>query len=123
MISYTANRQEDGESYRLARLDRISALIPFTVKALHDHKGILFVNWDSEPCVTELMQVEQAWQTECECSVNHYINDVWLLGDSYGHNPFTVPRYSLLASSARQEVENMRADKVKALLAQLELQE
>jgi hypothetical protein len=49
--------------------------------ALHDHEGLLSVNWRTQPSMTALATVVNAWEKESECSSNHYVRSQWLIGD------------------------------------------
>jgi hypothetical protein len=58
------------------------------ISAIHDHKGILCVNWMYRPATSELVVVTDLWTSEDEHASNHYVNGVHLVGDVGGINPF-----------------------------------
>jgi hypothetical protein len=77
------------EPFRLDRLVRVvqhvrrcgnPGALAFVI-ALHDHEGLLSVNWRTIPPTTALAAVINAWASELECSSNHYVRSRPLFGD------------------------------------------
>ena len=82
---------DEDEPERLNRLARVVRHVarysPGTLAyliALHDHEGILSVNWRTSPSLTALAAVVKAWEAEHECTSNHYVKSCWLIGDLEG---------------------------------------
>lgn len=90
-IKITANRQDE-EPDRIVRLTRLRDVLQAkrvsTIIGLHDHKGVLYVNWASQPTASELGQVIMAWHSENEPLTNHAVNGKPFLWDVGGDNPF-----------------------------------
>ena len=78
----------NNEPFRLDRLARVVRHVarnnPGTlafVITVHDHAGLLSVNWRTSPPLTSLAAVVDAWATEHEFTSNHYVKSRWLIGD------------------------------------------
>src|SRR6516165_2314675 len=54
------------ESWRIERLQQIARRCPKNVIGLHDHKGLLSVNWLTPPTIRELTEVVLAWASHNE---------------------------------------------------------
>jgi hypothetical protein len=52
-----------------------------SILALHDHKGLLSVNWRTCPSTTALTAVVSAWEAESEYDTNHFVRAQPLLCD------------------------------------------
>jgi hypothetical protein len=77
------------ESFRLDRLARVvhhvrrcgnPGALAFVI-ALHDHEGLLSVNWRTTPPTSALAAIINAWASELEYSSNHYVRSRPLFGD------------------------------------------
>jgi hypothetical protein len=77
------------ESFRLDRLARVvhhvrrcgsPGALAYVI-ALHDHEGLLSVNWRTMPPTTALAAIINAWASEHECTSNHYLRSRPLFGD------------------------------------------
>jgi hypothetical protein len=84
-----------GKHSRMARLKRLQRKLETnkvapSISAIHDHKGTLCVNWTCRPAPSDLVVVTDLWAREGEHASNHYVNDVQLVGDVGGMNPFGV---------------------------------
>src|SRR6516164_6897626 len=77
------------EPFRLDRLSRVvnhilrgdqpSALVQ--ILALHDHKGLLSINWRARPLPSDIAAVTAAWAGESEYITNHFVRSRPLKGD------------------------------------------
>jgi hypothetical protein len=91
-IQITANRYQD-EPWRLERLKKVAAAVEHAtnfskVIALHDHKGWLYVNFDQQPSMSDVLAVAKAWSEENEDQMNIYVRNEPLIWDIGGANPF-----------------------------------
>jgi hypothetical protein len=73
---------------RIERLADVAKQCPPTVTALHDHKGLLSVNWQRQPTPREMAKVIQAWADQCEYAVNHYVRGRVLHEEQAGGAPW-----------------------------------
>lgn len=94
-IKITANRFED-EPWRLERLERVERKIALSeirlsVVALHDHKGCLYINFDTRPSTHDITEVSKIWSSEKECNINVYAKAIPVSADVGGINPFGGP--------------------------------
>jgi len=89
-IKISAYREPDGDE----RLAEVAKRCPAKVIALHDHKGMLSVNWLTTPTIGELTEVVQAWANHYEYCLEHYVCGVPLSAPSHTEgnypNPFEV---------------------------------
>ena len=77
------------EPFRLERLSRVVGHIMRGnhpgilgwILALHNHKGLLSVNWRTRPMPSAIAAVADAWAKEHEHISNHYVRSRPLLGD------------------------------------------
>ena len=59
------------------------------ISKLHDHRGILFVNWAERPSAQDIAAVTDAWgRDESDLITYHYENGVELVGCGPRYNPF-----------------------------------
>jgi hypothetical protein len=80
---------EATEPFRIERLGRVGKVLRrHSIRALHDHKGVLCVDWAAEPTTQNLSAVERAWRRENEHAVNHYVRGRELVSDVGNYNPF-----------------------------------
>jgi hypothetical protein len=90
-MKITANRSDE-EPGRIDRLeevrDELVAKGVRIVKALHDHKGTLYVDWASMPSTEQLATVIKIWDAQNEPHSNHTVNGKPLVWDVGGTNPF-----------------------------------
>jgi hypothetical protein len=91
-IKITANRQGE-EPHRLDRLKEVAAAVENAthfskVIALHDHKGSLYVNFDQQPSMSDVLAVAKAWEQQNEHEMNVYVRNEPLIWDVGGMNPF-----------------------------------
>jgi hypothetical protein len=90
-IRITANRS-DTEPSRIERLKKLSSALESkgikSIAGLHDHKGVLYVNWSEVPTSTEIGEAIGAWNAEGEPLSNHAVNGRPLVWDVKGDNPF-----------------------------------
>jgi hypothetical protein len=95
-MKITANRSDE-EPDRITRLeevrDALSAKGIRAVKALHDHKGTLYVDWSSTPSTEQLVIVIKIWEDLHEPHSNHVVNGRPLVWDVGGTNPFGGPNF------------------------------
>lgn len=97
MATLTAYRMDE-EPQRMQRLVSVEsgiarARIATEVLALHDHKGVLFVNWASTPTTKDIIAIANIWQRrggEGLYEMNHYVRGRPLLRDVESHNPFDL---------------------------------
>jgi len=69
------------------------------ITRLHDHKGILFVNWTERPKVQEIVGVKDVWgRHENEPVTYHFELGVELVGAAARYNPFDGTDQSHLAA-------------------------
>jgi hypothetical protein len=77
------------ESWRIERLQQIARRCPKNVIGLHDHKGLLSVNWLTPPTIRELTEVVLAWASQNEREIDHYLLGAELDVQTIGYDPFT----------------------------------
>jgi hypothetical protein len=88
------NVTAEGEgSFGLERLRCVEAELGRAISAkiskLHDHKGVLFVDWAERPSPQEITTVIEAWgRHEKEPVTYHYEMGVELIGAAKRYNPF-----------------------------------
>lgn len=83
----------EGEGLRLDRLRRVEAELGYAISEkisrLHDHKGVLFVNWTERPNAEEINIILDAWgRYEKVPVVYHYEMGVELVDSAIRYNPF-----------------------------------
>ena len=75
------------------------------ISKLHDHRGILFVNWAERPSAQDIAAVTDAWgRYESDPITYHYENGVELVGCAPRYNPFDGSDQTHLAA-----IEHLRA--------------
>jgi len=97
------------QSLRLERLRRVEGEldreISSKISRLHDHNGVLFVNWTMRPSPQEIEAVVNAWgRHENEPITCHYEAGVELVGAVRRYNPFEGSGCTHLAA-----MEHLRA--------------
>jgi hypothetical protein len=74
-FSLSAYNADEGRIPRLRRvwreLDRYGLIADRMIGGLHDHKGLLTVNWLKRPTDILMQIVEAAWERQCEHEVEH----------------------------------------------------
>jgi len=69
------------------------------ISKLHDHRGILFINWAERPSVQDIAAVMDAWgRDESDHITYHYERGVELVGCVPRYNPFDGSDHSHLAA-------------------------
>jgi hypothetical protein len=76
------------ESWRIERLQEVARCCPKNVIGLHDHKGMLSVNWLTPPTIRELSLVVRAWTYQYEEAIDHYLVGAPFDVESSGYDPF-----------------------------------
>jgi hypothetical protein len=92
-IRVSAHR-EDEEAWRLERLLRVvfaigalanfrdtvvigtttwPSMTPYRIVSVHDHKGVLTVEWVTAPSEAERELVAKVWDDENECTIEHHV--------------------------------------------------
>ena len=73
-ITISANR----ETSRLQRMADVARRVfgadpgvGDKIDTLHDHKGTMTVTWFRRPTEHDRKVVQQAWEAECECDIEH----------------------------------------------------
>ena len=77
----------DAESQRIERLKLVAAEArerKLPILALHDHQGVLEVNWRRRPQTRQLLEAMQIWAGQGQEAANHYIRGRLLLSDTFG---------------------------------------
>ena len=57
------------------------------IKALHEHKGELQINWRTKPNHNEISTAENLWNEEGEYFLSHYVDDKYVCGNTI-ESPF-----------------------------------
>jgi hypothetical protein len=69
------------------------------ISKLHDHRGILFINWAERPSVQDIAAVIDAWgRDESDLITYHYERGVELVGCVPRYNPFDGSDHTHLAA-------------------------
>jgi hypothetical protein len=94
---------QDEQIWRLERLRRVEAELANDVRRkitrLHDHKGVLFVNWTERPNIQEIAGVTDVWgRHENDPVTYHFEMGVELVGAALRYNPFDGSDHSHLAA-------------------------
>jgi hypothetical protein len=94
---------QDGQPSSLERLRHIEAELENNIRKkiskLHDHKGILFVNWTERPSVQEIAILIEVWgRHEDDPVTYHYEGGVELVGATPRYNPFEGTVHTQLAA-------------------------
>jgi hypothetical protein len=100
---------EGGEPLRLERLRSVEVElgrdICGKIVRLHDHKGVLYVDWAEGPSSQDIMTVIQKWgRHEKEPVTCHYEMGVELVGTTTRYSPFGSPD-----DIHRAAIEHLRA--------------
>jgi hypothetical protein len=77
------------EGWRIERLQQVASRCPKNVIGLHDHKGLLSVNWLTPPTIRGLTEVVLAWASHNEREIDHYLVGAELDVQTEGLTPFT----------------------------------
>ena len=94
---------QDEQTWRAERLRRVEAELASEARKkitrLHDHKGVLFVNWKERPSAQEIAGVTDVWgRHENEPVTYHFEMGVELVGAAARYNPFDGSDQSHLAA-------------------------
>jgi hypothetical protein len=94
---------QDEQNSRLERLRRVEAELVNDVRRkisrLHDHRGVLFVNWTERPNAQEIAIVMDVWGSyESEPVTYHFETGVELVGCVSRYNPFESSDHTYLAA-------------------------
>jgi hypothetical protein len=133
---------QDGQPSSLERLRRVEAelenIIRNKISKLHDHKGILFVNWTERPSVQEIAILIELWgRHEDDPVTYHYEGGLELVGATPRYNPFEGSGHSQFAAiehlrtardllkkdGAREKKNGSRPHIIKRLFQSLKLTE
>ena len=100
---------EGEEPLRLERLRGVEAELARDICGkilrLHDHKGVLYVDWAERPSPQDILTVIQKWgRHEKEPVTYHYEMGVELVGTATRYNPFGSPD-----DIHRAAIEHLRA--------------
>jgi hypothetical protein len=68
------------------------------ISKLHDHGGILFVDWAERPSAQDIAAVKDAWGSHESDPMYHYEKGVELVGCAPRYNPFDGSDHSHLAA-------------------------
>src|ERR1700730_14095942 len=101
---------EGGEPLRLERLRSVEVElgrdICGKIVRLHDHNGVLYVDWAERPSPQDIMTVIQKWgRHEKEPVTYHYEMGVELVGTATRYNPFGSAAEACLLVAGRQAFE------------------
>jgi hypothetical protein len=98
MVKVLTAYRGDIETWRIERLARVAERFKrhqerkkrdVGILALHDHKGVLFVNWASNPETQDIAAMFRVWRRENEYACNHYVGgDELLIDVPSGYSPF-----------------------------------
>jgi len=93
----------DEQTWRVERLRRVEAELASEarrkIRRLHDHKGVLFVDWTERPNAQDIAGVTDVWgRHENEPVAYHFEMGVELVGAAARYNPFDGSDHSHLAA-------------------------
>ena len=133
---------QNEQTSRLERLRRVEAELANDlsrkISRLHDHRGVLFVNWTERPSVQEIAILIAVWGRQEDDPVTyHYESGVELVGVTPRYNPFEDSGHTHLAAiehlrtardllkkgGAREKKNGNRPHVVKRLFQSLKLTE
>jgi hypothetical protein len=94
---------QDEQSSSLERLRRVQAELANDIcgklSRLHDHSGILFLNWTKRPSAEEISAVIDVWgRHEKEPVTYHFETGVELVGAALRYNPFEGSDHTRMAA-------------------------